>query len=181
MWRRPGGLIALLVVVGAGLLLVTGGRTQQPAGEGAVARIRGGPLAPQLEGTVRFRPAPGGTLAAVSVSGLPAYRPGSPPIGPHGFHLHEVGSCRVGNPGDPFQDAGGHFNPTGAPHGNHAGDFPVLFSNGGRAEMSFFTDRFRPSEIVGRAIIIHENPDDYRSQPAGSAGRRLGCGVVESE
>ncbi|NLG83160.1 MAG: superoxide dismutase family protein, partial [Firmicutes bacterium] len=64
------------------------------------------------------------------------------------------------------------------PHGNHAGDFPVLFSNHGRARMGFFTDRFKVVDVVGRAAIIHENPDDYRTQPAGASGRRLACGVI---
>lgn len=64
------------------------------------------------------------------------------------------------------------------PHGNHAGDFPVLFSNNGRAFMCFFTDRFRVRDIVGKAVIIHQNPDDYRSQPSGNAGKRLACGVI---
>ena len=45
--------------------------------------------------------------------------------------------------------------------------------------MSFFTNKFRVEEVVGKAVIIHENPDDYRSQPAGNAGRRLACGVIE--
>lgn len=76
---------------------------------------------------------------------------------------------------------GPHWNPGNQPHGNHAGDFPVLFSNGGRAVMGFFTDRFRVADVVGKAVIIHENPDDYRSQPAGNAGRRLACGLIQAQ
>ncbi len=147
----------------------------------AVAQIRGGPLAPDLNGYVYFWDVPGGTQVLAAVSGLPPYRPArddQPPIGPHGFHLHEFGDCTVGDPSDPFQAAGGHWNPDGQPHGNHAGDFPVLFSNRGRAEISFFTDRFRVMDIIGKAVVIHQNPDDYRSQPAGDSGKRLGCGIV---
>jgi Cu-Zn family superoxide dismutase len=44
--------------------------------------------------------------------------------------------------------------------------------------MSFFTNKFRVSQVIGKAVIIHENPDDYRTQPAGAAGKRLACGVV---
>ena len=96
----------------------------------AVANIIGGPLAPDISGTVTFTDVEGGTEVSVEVNGLPAYKPaagGNPPVGPHGFHIHENGSCSVGNPSDPFMAAGGHWNPTNQPHGNHAGDFPVLF------------------------------------------------------
>lgn len=147
----------------------------------AIARIQGGPLRPQIRGRVLFYNVPGGTWVWAEVYGLPPYRPAigaQNPIGPHGFHIHEFGNCEVGDPLNPFQAAGGHWNPTNQPHGNHAGDFPVLFSNRGYANMAFFTDRFKPEDVVGKSVIIHESPDDYRSQPAGNSGRRLACGVI---
>lgn len=70
------------------------------------------------------------------------------------------------------------YNEDTLPHGNHAGDFPVLFSNNGYARMSFFTDKFKPEDIINRSVIIHQNPDDYRSQPAGNSGKRIACGVI---
>ena len=149
----------------------------------AVARIRGGPLAPAIEGVVYFTAVPGGTWVCVNLSGLPPYQPaaaGRPPVGPHGFHIHEYGRCEVGNPAEPFAATGGHWNPDNQPHGNHAGDFPVLFSNGGRSAMCFFTGRFKPWDVIGRSLVVHENPDDYRTQPAGASGRRLACGVIEA-
>lgn len=145
------------------------------------AEIFGGPLAPQIRGRVEFLPAAGGSWVQVEIWGLPDYQPAwgtENPIGPHGFHIHERGDCQIGNPNDPFQAAGGHWNPYNQPHGNHAGDFPVLFSNNGYARMEFFTDKFYPSQVIGKAIIIHQNPDDYRTQPAGNAGKRLACGVI---
>jgi Cu-Zn family superoxide dismutase len=148
----------------------------------AQANIRGGPLRPQIEGVVRFYEATGGTWVCAEVNGLPPYQPasgGNSPIGPHGFHIHESGNCQPGDPQNPFQAAGGHWNPTNQPHGNHAGDFPVLFSNQGHANMCFFTSAFRPEQAVGKAVIIHQNPDDYRSQPAGNSGKRLACGVIQ--
>ncbi len=148
----------------------------------AVAHIKGGPLCPQLRGIVYFRDMIGGTWVSVQVSGLPEYQPGSDsadPIGPFGFHIHQYGNCEVGDPNDPFKAAGDHWNPYNQPHGNHAGDLPVLFSNNGRALMSFFTNKFRVHEVIGKSVIIHENPDDYRTQPAGNAGKRLACGVIE--
>lgn len=148
----------------------------------AVAVIRGGPLRPQIEGEARFYAVTGGTRVCVEVNGLPPYQPasdGESPIGPHGFHIHEFGNCQAGDTQNPFQASGGHWNPTNQPHGNHAGDFPVLFSNRGYANMCFFTSAFTPEQAIGKAVIIHQNPDDYRSQPAGNAGKRLACGVIQ--
>jgi Cu-Zn family superoxide dismutase len=146
-----------------------------------VAYIKGGPLAPKLKGTVLFTDVSGGVWVCVRVSGLPDYKPGNnekQPVGPHGFHIHQNGNCEVGDPKEPFKEAGEHWNPTNQPHGNHAGDFPVLFSNDGKAQMCFFTNKFKARDTIGKAVIIHENPDDYRSQPAGNAGKRLACGVI---
>ncbi len=149
----------------------------------AAAVIRGGPLAPDIRGVVTFREVPGGVEVCVDVTGLPPYRPGdenNPPTGPHGFHIHENGVCDIGDPENPFLSAGGHWNPDNRPHGNHAGDFPVLFSNNGIARMCFFTDRFRIRDIIGKSVVIHQNPDDYRTQPSGNSGKRLACGVIGS-
>ena len=148
----------------------------------AKAYVSGGPLAPQIEGVVYFVPVVGGTKVSVKVTGLPDYQPAQnnqAPIGPHGFHLHENGSCKIGDPNNPFQAAGGHYNPSNQPHGNHAGDFPVLFSNNGFARITFFTNKFEVRDVIDRSVIIHQNPDDYRSQPAGAAGKRLACGIID--
>ncbi|MBO8137751.1 MAG: superoxide dismutase family protein [Desulfotomaculum sp.] len=149
---------------------------------GSSGIYKGGLLGPQINGVVKFFNVPGSTWVSAEINGLPPYQPaggGEDPIGPHGFHIHEFGNCRVGTPGDPFQAAGEHWNPTNQPHGNHAGDFPVLFSNNGYARMCFFTSAFKPYQVIGKSVIIHKNPDDYRTQPAGDAGKRLACGVIE--
>ncbi len=149
----------------------------------AYARVEGGPLAPSLQGYVFFREVPNGIEVYAEVNGLPEYKPGKgdqKPIGPHGFHIHENGSCQVGDKNEPFKAAGGHWNPDNQPHGNHAGDFPVLFSNNGYSKLSFFTNRFKIEDVIGKAIIIHQSPDDFRSQPSGDAGKRLACGVIMS-
>lgn len=75
----------------------------------AIANIRGGPLGPQIQGVVAFYKIRGGTWICVEVNGLPPYQPaanGQNPIGPHGFHIHEFGSCNVGNPEIPFKEQG---------------------------------------------------------------------------
>lgn len=147
----------------------------------AYAQIKGGPLAENLSGYVFFMQAKNGVDVFVEVSGLPPFQPakeGRKQIGPHGFHIHENGSCEIGDPKDPFKAAGEHWNPTNQPHGNHAGDFPVLFSNNGYARMVFFTNKFEIKDIIGKAVIIHQGPDDFHTQPAGDAGKRLACGVI---
>lgn len=148
----------------------------------AIAHIQGGPPAPGIRGTVYFTEAPGGSWVSVNLSGLPPYRPAvgmDDPIGPHGFHIHENGTCAIGDPNDPFLPAGQHWNPDCQPHGNHAGDFPVVFSNHGQAMMAFYTDRFQPSDVIGKSVLLHLNPNDYRTQPAGDSGKRVACGVIE--
>ncbi|GED67770.1 hypothetical protein BRE01_14720 [Brevibacillus reuszeri] len=147
------------------------------------AEIHGGPLAPNLYGYVVFTDVPYGTDVFVEVGGLPAFQPASgdqPQIGPFGFHVHDKGVCTVGNPDNPFLAAEGHWNPTHQPHGNHAGDFPVLFSNDGYARMNFFTNKFRAADVIGKSVIIHQSPDDFHTQPAGNSGKRLACGLIQA-
>jgi Cu-Zn family superoxide dismutase len=87
--------------------------------------------------------------------------------------------------------AGGHFNPFGKPHGNpasgerHAGDLPALKANKqGRANINVEVDLITltpgPGNIVGRSVVVHADPDDYRTQPTGNAGARLACGVIRA-
>lgn len=148
----------------------------------AYAQITGSQFAPNLKGKIIFRDIPGGVEICVEVTGLPEYQPAtnsSPQIGPHGFHLHLTGTCEIGDPENPYQDAGGHYNPNNQPHGNHAGDFPVLFSNNGYARMCFYTNKFTVFDILNKSIIIHQSPDDFKSEPAGNSGKRIGCGVIK--
>lgn len=146
----------------------------------AYAKLYGSIYAPDLYGEVYFYAVEGGAEIFAEIWGLPLYQPanGGDPIGPLGFHIHEYGVCEIIDPMDPYESAGSHYNPDNQPHGNHAGDFPVLFSNNGYARMSFFTDKFRVSDVVGRSVLIHQNPDDYRTQPSGNSGKRIACGVI---
>ena len=104
----------------------------------------------------------------------------------HGFHIHEAGDCGSGD----GMSAKGHFNPHMKPHGHHAsgerhaGDMPSLKSDqDGRARLEHDLDiiSVRPgvASIVGRGIIVHADPDDYKTQPTGNAGARLACGVIQ--
>ena len=105
----------------------------------------------------------------------------------HGFHIHEAGDCSSGD----GMSTKGHFNPYGRPHGDpnsperHAGDLPALKADkGGRGRldvtMDVITVRPGPASVVGRGLIIHADPDDYRTQPTGNAGARIACGVIKA-
>ena len=150
----------------------------------AYAIIMAGPDYPSIKGLVTFAGMPDGVMVCADITGLPPYRPASgnrQPVGPFGFHIHERGGCEIGDPEKPFEECcGGHWNPAGQPHGNHPGDFPVLIpGTNGRARMCFITDKFTVGDILGRSVMIHENPDDYRTQPSGNSGKRIACGTIK--
>ena len=77
-----------------------------------------------------------------------------------------------------FFDTGSHYDPSGTPHPKHAGDLPPLLLCNGGAFLAVRTDRFRVEDILGRTVVIHSGPDDFKSQPAGNAGKKLACGVI---
>jgi Cu-Zn family superoxide dismutase len=87
--------------------------------------------------------------------------------------------------------AGGHFNPEGKPHGHpgsaerHAGDLPALKADkAGRAnlhaDVSIISLKPGPTSIIGRAIVVHADPDDFKTQPTGNSGARIACGVIQA-
>jgi superoxide dismutase, Cu-Zn family len=105
--------------------------------------------------------------------------------GKHGFHVHEKGDCSSGD----GMSAGGHFNPGNKPHGapdgeeRHGGDLGnITADESGVAKFSIETSAITvepgPNSILGKGVIVHKDPDDLKSQPAGNAGPRVACGVV---
>ncbi len=144
---------------------------------GAYAIISGSAAYPNLKGRVMFRETPRGVVVSVTVSGLP-YADGNCAGTFLGFHIHEGVSCS-GNETDPFADTGSHYSPNGCTHPYHAGDMPPLLNAGGYASMSFLTDRFTVSQIIGKTVVIHSGPDDFTSQPAGNSGIKIVCGVIK--
>jgi superoxide dismutase, Cu-Zn family len=117
-----------------------------------------------------------------------AFAQGLKPDAEHGFHIHEVGDCSSGD----GMSTKGHFNPAGKPHGDptkgehHVGDLPALRANNkGRAkvDVSLSGVSLQPgasNNIIGRGMIIHADPDDYKTQPTGNSGARIACGVVKA-
>ncbi|MEO8459166.1 MAG: superoxide dismutase family protein [Dokdonella sp.] len=113
---------------------------------------------------------------------------GLPPNSAHGFHIHEKGDCSAPD----ASSAGGHFNPTGQPHGDvnssehHAGDMMNIKADAeGMAKVDDTAKGVTiggggANDIVGKAIVLHEKPDDYKTQPSGDSGTRVACGVIET-
>lgn len=108
--------------------------------------------------------------------------------GKHAIHIHENGDCSAAD----GSSAGGHWNPTDAPHGKwgssdgfHKGDignFEVDANGNGTVNLT--TDEWcigcgdKNKDLLGKAVIVHDGVDDYTSQPSGAAGTRVGCGVI---
>jgi len=131
-------------------------------------------------GTAKLKETAKGVSLTLEVENLPP--------GVHGFHIHTVGKCE---PPD-FKSAGGHFNPEGKKHGwenpegHHAGDLQNLTVDAqGKAKVKLVVtgvtlgdgpnSLFQPQ---GTAIVIHADPDDMKTDPAGNAGARIACGVI---
>ena len=138
----------------------------------AVAKIQGGLEVLQVSGCVQFFQENGCVLIVARVSGLPR----ESETGFFGFHIHQGESCS----GADFSGTGSHYNSTGQAHPIHAGDLPPLLSCQGSAYLSVKTDRFTVNEIIGHTLVIHSDPDDFHSQPAGNAGRKIACGVIRA-
>ena len=136
----------------------------------AVARIWGGMEAPQLSGCVQFYQERGCVLIVARILGLPR----ESETGFFGFHIHQGEVCF----GTGFSGTGSHYNPADQIHPKHAGDLPPLLECQGNAYLSVKTDRFTVKDIIGRTVVIHSDPDDFHSQPAGDAGKKIACGVI---
>ncbi len=150
-----------------------------PAAKATIERRSGDK---KIKGTVRFIPQVDGVKVIAILEGLK-------PNGTHGFHVHEKGDCSAAD----ASSAGGHFNPDGMPHADpsasehHVGDMGnIQADKSGRAHIETLFKRLSldPSHrnyIVGKAVVVHAKADDLKSQPAGDAGPRIGCGVIEVE
>jgi len=130
-------------------------------------------------GVVNFKEVSGVVFMTVSLRNLAP--------GPHAIHIHEIGDCSS----DDGKSAGGHWNPTGANHGEwgsdqyHLGDLGNIVA--GKDSIATFTRQTnlweiggedKERNIVGKAIIVHEGLDDFTTQPSGKAGKRIACGEI---
>lgn len=191
--RRTGVLLAAIVAVSASLGAACADKstppppvasppaetdtraTVQPTAAQAVLRSQAGY---EVAGTVRFEQIGDQISITAGLSGLPP--------GQHGFHVHEMGDCSHPE----FETAGDHFNPTGNDHGgpqsaaHHAGDLGNITAGedgtvGYTLDTARITLREGATSVLGRAIVVHRDTDQFDVQPDGNAGPRIACGVIE--
>jgi len=150
--------------------------TAASAQDAATATARMLNLEGQSVGQVQLQETPHGLIVTGEFTDLPE--------GAHGFHIHAVGECEP-----PFQSAGGHFNPDEHQHGIenpqglHAGDLPnIHVPASGELAVEHFVVGLTLDRVLdddGAAMMVHAGADDYASDPAGNAGDRIACGVIE--
>ena len=149
----------------------------QPTGPSASAQLAA-TTGNAASGSVQFNQRGDKVYVTGEIRGLKAN-------GEHGFHVHEKGDCSSGD----GMSTGGHFNPDAKAHGahanseHHAGDLPSLKADAyGMARFSFESTTISvgsgKADIVGRGLIVHRDPDDYKTQPTGNSGPRLACAVI---
>ena len=129
-------------------------------------------------GTVTFVKQSNGVRVSGEVRGLA-------PNKEHGFHVHDKGDCSSGD----GMSTGGHFNPQGKAHGahdhseHHAGDLISLKADAnGVARFGYTSNSITVGEgatdVIGRGLIVHRDPDDFKTQPTGNSGPRVACAVI---
>ncbi len=142
----------------------------------ATANLQGNDTCPDITGCIRFYQTNAGVVVYAQVKGLPSSETTC-----HdrifAFHIHDGSECS-GSMENPFSAAGAHYDPHERKHPCHAGDLPPLFGNDGMAVSAFLTNRFNVQEVIGKTVIIHDQPDDFTTQPAGNAGTKIACGVI---
>lgn len=129
-------------------------------------------------GTLNLMDVDGGVHVSGELSGVPN--------GEHGFHVHETGIC---DPATKFESAGDHFEPgdkkhgTENPEGPHAGDLMNVTANDdGKVTVDLHSPNVTLAQLLdadGAALVLHADPDDYKTDPAGNSGDRFACGVIE--
>lgn len=162
--------------LGATALLLTACATVEPDGPSVIATVRPA-SGSQVHGEVKFTQVGARVRVSGEIAGL------SP--GAHGFHIHEKGDCSAPD----GMSTGGHFNPQGKKHGapnapdRHAGDLGNLVAGEyGKATLTMMIDGISVGKgvdgVIGRAVIVHANADDLKTDPTGNAGDRIGCGTI---
>lgn len=160
-------------------------KTATPPGEGQTPIGASAPLKPtqghRASGELSLTADQSGVRIGGTIEGLT-------PNAEHGFHIHEQGDCSAPD----ASSAGSHFNPTSQPHGHpkkdakHLGDMVNLRADAkGTARVDAFIEgaalhTSQPTDLIGKAIVVHAKPDDYSSQPSGNSGDRIACAVIAS-
>ena len=135
----------------------------------AYATLKGNEIDQDLEGVLYIYPYFNGSIIELEIINMPiaSY--------PFAVHIHEGNSCD----GNGFEQSLGHYNPTNVGHPMHSGDLPSVFSNNGYSYLVTYSNRFKPSDVIGRTIIIHDGFDDFKTQPSGNSGKKMACGEIK--
>jgi Cu-Zn family superoxide dismutase len=176
---RPLGCALVALVLGAACASAADEKSPPPP-QHATATLKD--ASGKTVGEVSISDVTFGTIIDVKITGLPP--------GTHAIHVHEVGKCEP-----PFASAGGHWNPLKRQHGfgqrqgYHMGDLPNLHvPESGKVEVEYLAlaTTVRPGPLTyldadGSAFVVHAGVDDYHTDPAGNAGDRIACGVVQKD
>ena len=171
-----------ITLVSCALLLAACAATSEQQAPSAVATL-GAKSGGRVHGEIKFTQVGSHVRIEGEVTGLAP--------GPRGLHIHEKGDCSAAD----AASAGGHFNPHeprnwstrhGGPHTaeRHAGDLGnIVFDQNGKAVVNMTVGGIAvdrgPIGIIGRAVVVHFQADDLKTDPTGDAGARAGCGVIE--
>lgn len=177
------------------LILLTACVSIAPPREATPATVTGATVPLQQSAVIALAPASAslvsGRLTAMAMGGgihITGEVGGLQRNSAHGLHVHETGDCGAAD----ASSAGPHFNPAARPHGrpdagaHHAGDLPnVTAGPDGVARINIHVDGLTlggapATNVLGRALVLHAQPDDYASQPAGNSGSRIACGVISA-
>lgn len=137
-------------------------------------------------GTADLSEGPEGVVIHLAIEGLTP--------GWHAIHFHGVGDCSD----DAFKNSGSHVQhdekePHGLlnPEGPDDGDLPNVYAaEDGTVNAELYSERVTLTadeaddrafllDEDGSALVIHEGPDDFKTQPIGGAGSRVACAVIE--
>jgi Cu-Zn family superoxide dismutase len=171
--------VSAVRVLAVAALAVTAGCQSIPADAPRASASLAPTKGSTVRGTVNFVQIGDKVRVTAKVTGLK-------PNAEFGFHIHEAGDCSSGD----GMSTKGHFNPFGKAHAHagtperHAGDLPSLKSDGGgdanvTADLDVITVAAGPASVVGRGLIVHAQPDDFKTQPTGNAGARSACAVIQ--
>jgi Cu-Zn family superoxide dismutase len=107
--------------------------------------------------------------------------------GTHAIHIHEKADCSSVD----AASAGGHWNPTFKKHGKwnsgdcHKGDIGNFEADiNGFGTITLETDEWcigcgdPTKDILEKGLIVHQNADDFVTQPTGNAGGRMACSAI---